>query len=180
MTTGLGKPLVGVWNTTQPFCGTYIGEKPGYQHNDSVGPKNAKPTSFVGGVYHPHLHKGIDLGCPTGTKVIAPEKGKLVLAAIDNISGDHYAFIQIRPGTVLEFSHLSKFLVPVGTILARGQVFALSGATGHATGPHLHWELRHTSSTITDFHYSYKWMRYNGKRFQVGGDLAGTSWIKPL
>ena len=163
---------------TQHFEGAYSAEPRGYLATPA-DPWRAKGTWFTGATLREHLHKAVDVSAPVGTKVLAPEKAKLVLQAIDAKTGDHYAFLQIRPGTVLAFHHLSKVLVPVGTTVARGAAFALSGATGHVTGPHLHWAVRH-SATLTDPHYSSSWMRYNPLRLLVGGDKAATAWIRPL
>lgn len=182
--TGLADPMPH-HQTTQHFEGGYfnpatgIGEPKGYL-STPADPWRARATSFLGAVFRAHLHKAVDKSCPVGTPVLAPETGKLVLQAIDPATGDHYAYLEIRPGTVIAFSHLSKVTVPVGTIVKRGAKLALSGATGHVTGPHLHWSVRHTGGADTDFRKCSSWMRYNPLRLLVGGDKAGTPWIRPL
>lgn len=172
---GLSNPMPG-HTVTQGFTGSYRAEPSGWLS----GTWRARSTAFLGALPRLHLHKALDVACPIGTSVLAPERAKLVLQAIDGPTGDHFAYLEIRPGTVLGFNHLSRVLIPVGSWVDRGKPFALSGATGHVTGPHLHWSVRHTTGADKDPRRSSSWFRYNPARLLVGGDKATTEWIKPV
>lgn len=87
------------------------------------------------------LHYGIDFGVPEGTEVSACGNGKVVLAEWRNSTGWSIV-IEHMPGLYSLYYHLSKMLVSEGDMVTQGQKIALSGSTGLATGPHLHWEVR--------------------------------------
>lgn len=96
-------------------------------------------------------HYGIDYGVPTGTAVMACGKGKVVLVE-DRISTGWSIVVQHAPSLYSLYYHLSKPLVKEGDIVNKADVIAESGATGLATGPHLHWELRlHGTAVNPDF-----------------------------
>ena len=86
-------------------------------------------------------HSGSDFHAATGTPVVAPNRGRVALAA------DHYfpgltIILDHGAGVYSYLAHLSEFTVAEGAIVERGQQIALSGASGRVTGPHLHWTLR--------------------------------------
>lgn len=87
------------------------------------------------------LHYGIDFGVPEGTEVSACGSGKVVLAEWRNSTGWSIV-IEHLPGLYSLYYHLSKMNVAEGDMVKKGQNIALSGKTGLATGPHLHWEVR--------------------------------------
>lgn len=176
------RPVADQYGVTQPFGAHYYMESPGYLQIDSIGPKRGKKSSFAGGVYFKDLHLGIDYGCPIGTRVIAAEKGIVVVQGTYTETGEHYVMLLIHKDsvnqTILFQTHLSKFIVPTGSRVAKGQPIAASGASGHVSGPHLHFELR-VGPAKSDPRLSGSWMRYNARRFRSDGDLAGSSLIVP-
>lgn len=87
------------------------------------------------------LHYGIDFGVPEGTAVHACGSGKVVLAEWRNSTGWSIVIAHM-PGLYSLYYHLSKMEVEEGDYVEKGQEIALSGSTGLATGPHLHWEVR--------------------------------------
>ena len=87
------------------------------------------------------LHYGIDFGVPVGTSVFSCGRGKVVLAE-NRVSTGYSLVIEHLPGLYSLYYHLSEFNVEEGQIIEQGQKIGLSGATGLATGPHLHWEVR--------------------------------------
>ena len=87
------------------------------------------------------LHYGIDFGVPEGTPVFACGDGKVVLAE-NRISTGYSVVIEHLPGMYSLYYHLSSYSVKEGDTVKRGAQIGLSGATGLATGPHLHWEVR--------------------------------------
>lgn len=86
-------------------------------------------------------HSGVDVAVPTGTPVRAPAGGIVSLAQPDLYFSGGTVMIDHGHGLSSVLIHLSKLLVKPGERVQRGQVVALSGMTGRATGPHLHWSL---------------------------------------
>ena len=87
------------------------------------------------------LHYGIDYGVPTGTSVKACAAGRVVLAE-NRISTGWSVVIEHLPGLYSLYYHLNSLNVYEGQLIKQGERLGLSGATGLATGPHLHWEVR--------------------------------------
>jgi hypothetical protein len=107
-------------------------------------------TSFFGdrrvykysnGASDTSIHAGIDFGVPTGTPVTACGPGRVVLARFRIVTGNS-VIIEHLPGVYSLYYHLDSIEVDEGVIVDTGALLGLSGATGLATGPHLHWEVR--------------------------------------
>ena len=86
-------------------------------------------------------HTGTDFQAATGTPVVAPNRGRIALAADQYFPG-RTVIIDHGLGLYSYLAHLSEFSVEEGAIVERGQRVGLSGATGRVTGPHLHWTMR--------------------------------------
>lgn len=86
-------------------------------------------------------HYGVDVAVPTGTPIRAPAAGIISLAHADMYYTGGTLMIDHGHGLSSAFLHLSKLMVAVGQSVEQGQVIALSGATGRATGPHLDWRV---------------------------------------
>jgi len=86
-------------------------------------------------------HYGVDVAVPTGTEVRAPADGTVVLASPDMYFTGGTLMLDHGYGLHSAFLHLSKLLVENGQVVKQGEVIALSGATGRATGPHLDWRM---------------------------------------
>jgi murein DD-endopeptidase MepM/ murein hydrolase activator NlpD len=86
-------------------------------------------------------HQGADFRAGTGTPVVAPNAGRVVMAEDLYFSGNTVV-IDHGLGMFSLLAHLSRIDVTAGTEVSRGQMLGLSGATGRVTGPHLHWALR--------------------------------------
>jgi murein DD-endopeptidase MepM/ murein hydrolase activator NlpD len=87
-------------------------------------------------------HSGIDVARPTGTIVLAPADGVVILAAASPFTLEgNLLMLDHGMGLSSAFLHLSRIDVAVGAHVRRGQPIGLVGATGRATGPHLHWGL---------------------------------------
>jgi len=84
-------------------------------------------------------HYGVDVAVPTGTPVHAPAGGIVSLAEPDLYFTGGTVIIDHGHGVSSVLVHLSKLNVKVGDEVRQGEVVALSGMTGRATGPHLHW-----------------------------------------
>ena len=92
-------------------------------------------------------HQGIDIGAPTGTKVIAAASGEVVIAQYSYSAGN-YIMIDHGSSVFTIYMHLSKMSVPVGTEVVQGQKIGEVGQTGYATGPHLHFGVRKNGSYV--------------------------------
>jgi murein DD-endopeptidase MepM/ murein hydrolase activator NlpD len=86
-------------------------------------------------------HQGADFRAATGTPVVAPNAGRVVMAEDLYFSGNTVV-IDHGLGMFSLMAHLSRIDVTAGRDVARGEMLGLSGATGRVTGPHLHWALR--------------------------------------
>ena len=84
-------------------------------------------------------HSGMDIAAPTGTPVKAPAAGIVTFADPGLYLTGGTLVLDHGFGISSNFLHLSRIDVKVGDRIAQGQVIAAVGATGRATGPHLHW-----------------------------------------
>lgn len=99
------------------------------------------------------LHKGLDLRASTGTQAVAVYGGKILANRQERnrkskkLKGYGNYVIVVHSDYKLQtlYAHLSKFSGKPGQKVERGDVIALTGATGIGTGPHLHFEV-HTAS----------------------------------
>ncbi|MGB3165393.1 MAG: M23 family metallopeptidase [Alteraurantiacibacter sp.] len=88
-------------------------------------------------------HSGLDIAPGAGTPFTAPADGVVTLAAYDPFSLEgHLIIIDHGAGLNSAFLHASRIFVNVGDRVSRGDRLGLVGATGRATGPHLHWSLK--------------------------------------
>ena len=85
-------------------------------------------------------HYGVDMAAPEGTSIRAPAGGVVSLSADHYISGG-VTLIDHGHGVSTAYLHQSKRMVAQGERVMRGQTIGLVGATGRATGPHLHWAM---------------------------------------
>jgi murein DD-endopeptidase MepM/ murein hydrolase activator NlpD len=86
-------------------------------------------------------HTGIDVAGEKGAKIRAPNSGVVVLVNKQFFAGKAVV-LDHGQGIYTMFFHLSKVLVKPGQTVRKGDVIALVGSTGRATGPHLHWGVR--------------------------------------
>lgn len=95
------------------------------------------------------FHSGIDIARPTGTIVLAPADGVVILAAAKPFTLEG-RLLMLDHGMELNsaFLHLSRIDVRVGERVRRGQPIGAVGTTGRSTGPHLHWSLRWREARI--------------------------------
>lgn len=83
-------------------------------------------------------HAGIDIAVPVGTPVHAANRGRVVLARDLYLPGKTL-ILDHGLGIYTIYAHLSRFRVKEGEMVEKGAVIALSGVSGRATGPHLHF-----------------------------------------
>jgi len=96
---------------------------------------NRTPTEIVTA-----NHKGLDIAGNTGDNIVSAMEGTVVQYSEE---GDYGKHLRIQNGEVLTlYAHCSELLVQEGSTVKQGDVIAKVGATGRATGPHLHFEIR--------------------------------------
>ena len=96
---------------------------------------NRTPTEIVTA-----NHKGLDIAVNTGDNIVSAMDGTVVQYSEE---GDYGKHLRIQNGEVLTlYAHCSELLVQEGSTVKQGDVIAKVGATGRATGPHLHFEIR--------------------------------------
>jgi len=92
-------------------------------------------------------HSGIDIAAPAGTPIRAPLAGRVLLVADMYLNGKTVA-IGHGNGLVSVYSHMQLTMVKKGDWIEGGQQIGEVGATGRATGPHLHWGVRFNNARV--------------------------------
>lgn len=85
-------------------------------------------------------HAGLDVAVPTGTPIVSAADG-VVLDTGDYYYNGNTVWIDHGNGLLSLYCHLSEIQVNTGDKVTKGQLLGLSGMTGRATGPHLHWSV---------------------------------------
>ncbi|MBE5944735.1 MAG: peptidase [Lachnospiraceae bacterium] len=98
------------------------------------------------------MHNGIDIGCDTGTPIVAGESGTVIGAAYSSSMGN-YVLIDHGGGVTTVYMHNSVLCVSYGQTVERGQLIAYAGSTGNSTGPHCHFGLRINGSYVNPYPY---------------------------
>ncbi len=122
------------------------------------GGRLAWPTAAGGSVVSPYgargdgMHTGIDIGAGHGSAVVAAESGTVTMAGW---YGGYGKCVDIShgEGVVTRYAHLSNINVEVGQSVARGEFIGRVGATGYATGPHLHFEVIVNGRRVNPMNY---------------------------
>ena len=86
-------------------------------------------------------HLGIDIAVTEGTAVLATASGAVKFAGWDDTYG-YLVIIDHHNGYETLYGHNSNLRVYAGDLVNQADIIALSGNTGHSTGPHLHYEIR--------------------------------------
>jgi len=87
------------------------------------------------------VHRGLDIRGTMGERVKASNHGRVVLAE-ELFFGGNTVIIDHGQGIYTIYMHLSEFKVQPGTIISKGDTIGLVGASGRATGPHLHFGVK--------------------------------------
>ena len=95
-------------------------------------------------------HSGLDIATgASGTPFVAPADGVVILAAKEPFTLEgHLLMIDHGMGLNSAFLHCSALLVEEGDVVRQGQLIGRIGATGRATGPHLHWSMKWQKARI--------------------------------
>lgn len=97
--------------------------------NDRFGPRGDR------------FHAGLDFPAPSGTPVTAAGFGDVVFSGYDTSGWGNLVIVRHRFGLRTLYAHLSSISVPTGAHVQAGQRVGRVGATGAASGPHLHFEI---------------------------------------
>jgi len=136
-----------------------------------------------GGLLRPH--HGVEFNVPTGTEILAAASGKVILAGedIETVVGPDPGFygrvVVIQHDFSVEnqqvfslYGHLSEVLVLPGQEIESGEQIALSGASGVADGPHLHFETRVGDNTYQSTRNPLLWLYPFPERGVVAGSVT--------
>ena len=88
----------------------------------------------------PEVHRGVDIGVPTGTPIRAMSGGRIRFAGVQGDYGN-VVWIDHGGGVLTVYAHLSTIEVRTGDPVDAGQPIARSGSSGNVSGPHLHFEV---------------------------------------
>lgn len=98
------------------------------------------------------FHKGIDIACPSGSRVHASRSGRVSFCGYLDGYGN-VVILEHEFGYQSYYGHLSRGLVKPGDMVKPGQLIAYSGNTGRSTGPHLHFEIRKNGRSMNPLTY---------------------------
>ncbi len=99
------------------------------------------PFGLRWGTNGPTIHRGVDIVVPTGTPVYTMSSGDVRFAGTMTDFG-LVVWVDHEDAILTIYAHLSEILVVEGQGVTSDEVLGLSGESGNATGPHLHFEIR--------------------------------------
>jgi peptidoglycan hydrolase-like protein with peptidoglycan-binding domain len=108
-------------------------------------------------------HTGLDFPEPKGTPIHAGGVGVVSFAGFNTGGYGNLVVISHRLGFESWYAHMSVIAATVGEHVSGGQTIGYVGSTGHATGPHLHFEVRHFGTPIDPTPYLLGYMSAHGK-----------------
>ncbi len=109
-------------------------------------PLPGRITSAMGLRTHPiggfrGKHTGVDLAAAEGTRIAAAAAGTVVQTGEGEYIGK-FVLLKHKDAFTTLYGHCSEIMTEQGKLVKKGQIIALVGSTGRATGPHLHFEIR--------------------------------------
>ena len=144
-----------VWPLENPSISSYYGwreRKVRVRVTQKASSKKGAPKKrakrITKTVIQNKMHEGLDLRARKGTPLWAAAAGKVIYASRHIHGFGKMVVIDHGNGWSSVYAHLSKFQVKVGDEVAARDPIGLAGATGHAHGAHLHFEIRKGSDPI--------------------------------
>jgi murein DD-endopeptidase MepM/ murein hydrolase activator NlpD len=116
-----------------------------------IWPVNGPVTSPFG-MRWGRMHEGIDIGAPEGTPIHAAASGTILYCGWEEGYGN-LTVIDHGGSLATAYGHQSSIAVSCGQQVTQGQVIGFVGSTGHATGPHLHFEVRVNGTPVDPMGY---------------------------
>jgi murein DD-endopeptidase MepM/ murein hydrolase activator NlpD len=136
---------------------TLVGTLPGQDHRrpaieiaggDLKWPLESVKVTSPFGPRGREFHEGIDLKAPVGTPVLAAQDGTVIYSGTKIRGYGKLVVIRHYQQVSTIYAHNSRLLVKSGQYVRQGQKIAISGKSGHVTGPHLHFEVRDGLSAL--------------------------------
>jgi murein DD-endopeptidase MepM/ murein hydrolase activator NlpD len=122
------------------------------QGSGMAWPVAGRITSTFGWRVHPilrfaRMHKGVDFGAAWGSPIVAAASGQVTMAGW---AGGYGRQVRISHGggLVTSYSHMSSIAAQPGSFVRQGQVIGYVGASGLATGAHLHYEVYQSGQAV--------------------------------
>jgi len=120
--------------------------------NGQLGWPVVGPVTSGFGIRWGRMHEGIDIGVGSGTPVHAAAAGTVVYAGWMSGYGN-IVVLDHGNGLSTAYAHNTSLIVGLGARVGKGFVIALSGSTGHSTGPHVHFEVRVNGAPVDPLGY---------------------------
>ena len=152
-----GKPIATPKPTPRPVANgggsSGGGSSGGGSSGDSSGGSTRPPKTYGGGnfawpapggsisQYYRYGHYGLDIDGDTGDSIVAAASGTVTFAGWKNNGGGYQVWIAHGSGLYTTYNHMSSVSVGRGQSVSKGQRVGRMGATGFATGSHLHFEV---------------------------------------
>ncbi len=93
------------------------------------------------------FHSGIDMACPTGTKIYAALEGNVTSTGFSNVYGN-FVIVAHHSGYSTLYAHMSKIEAKKDQYVNKNTVLGRVGSTGMSTGPHLHFTVYKRNKTV--------------------------------
>jgi len=124
-------------------------------HSAFVEPVNGRRSGIFGSVrimngQPRNPHNGEDIGAPVGTDVAVTNDG-VVRLTVEHFFSGKGIFVDHGLGFYSMYFHLSEISVKDGEVVRAGQIIGKVGATGRATGPHLHWGVKLNGARVNPY-----------------------------
>jgi len=128
------------------------------QENGVIGLRPHFPVPVAGVITSPEgwrrdpidgemrYHSGTDIAAPAGTPIQAVASGRVIESGMKNGYGNTVV-IQTEDGRKMLYAHNNQNFVQAGDWVSRGDTIAEVGATGRATGPHVHFEVKFSTNS---------------------------------
>lgn len=119
---------------------------------DFIWPVRGRISSLYGGRWG-RTHRGVDIASPMGTSFRASRSGRVAVSKERAGGFGKLIVIDHGFGYATYYGHASKLLVRRGEKVEQGQEIGKVGSTGHSTGPHLHFEIRHRNKSENPLYF---------------------------